>query len=83
MDELHGRLLWTTYTDLSGVPMYCPLFGRFFVQTALLALDESLDEQEMRLSSCFPINIYIYIYKHIWMSLGVHLDPAFYLLSVC
>ena len=56
MDELHGRLVWTTFTDLSGVPMYCPFFGRFFVQTALLALDESLDEQEMGLSSCFPIS---------------------------
>ena len=56
MDELHGRLVWTNFTVLSGVPKYCPFFGRFFVQTALLALDESLDEQEMGLSSCFPIS---------------------------
>ena len=62
LEIIHGRAIWTIRVDelhCSGVPMYCPFFGRFFVQTALLALDESLDEQEMGLFSCFPINVYI------------------------
>ena len=56
---IHGRATWTIGMDelhCSGVPMHYPFFGRFFVQTALLALDESLDDQEMGLSSCFPIS---------------------------
>ena len=58
LEIIHGRATWTIRVDelhCSGVPMCCPFFGRLFVQTALLALDESLDEQEMGLSSCFPI----------------------------
>ena len=27
MDELHGRLVWTTFTILSGASMYCPILG--------------------------------------------------------
>ena len=59
LEIIHGRATWTIKVDelhCSGVPMCCPFFGRLFVQTALLALDESLDEQEMGLSSYFPIS---------------------------
>ena len=57
MDELHGRLVWTTFTDLSVVFVHVlSLLGWFFVQTALLALDDSLDEQELGLFFCSPLN---------------------------
>ena len=47
MDELHGRLVWTTFTDFKWGAHVLPFLGWFFIQAALLGLDESLDEQEM------------------------------------
>ena len=64
MDELHGRLLWTTlpstgdFTDCGVIVLVDYPFLGNSVQTALIAMDDSLDEQEMGLSFCFPITTY-------------------------
>ena len=61
MDELHGRLLWTTlpftgdFTDCGVLVHVDSLLGRFFVQTALITMDDLLDEQELGSFFCFPI----------------------------
>ena len=62
MDELHGRLLWTTlpstgdFTDC-GVIVHVdyPFLGNS-VQTALIAMDDSLDERELGSFFCSPIS---------------------------
>ena len=62
MDELHGRLLWTTlpftgdFTDCGVLVHVNSLLGRFFVQTALITMDDLLDEQELGSFFCFPIS---------------------------
>ena len=61
MDELHGRLLWTTlpftedFTDCGVLVHVDSLLRWFFVQTALITMDDPLDEQELGSFFCFPI----------------------------
>ena len=75
MDELHGRLLWTTlpstgdFTDC-GVIVHVdyPFLGNS-VQTALIAMDDSLDEQELGSFFCFPIkyNFGLFVYRKLYI----------------